>query len=103
MAQRPETEADTAATPAAGADGIGHKRWDALTELVGALDESVSLWDADMRFVMCNDKYMADMASYRSEPYPPGMRGEEAIAEVYHSRTLKILPEGATEAEIVGY
>lgn len=77
--------------------------WDMISDLVNSLEEGVSVWDAEMRFVMCNDQYMRDMASHRDTPFPVGMRGEDVIAETYHSGILTILPEGATEEQIVEY
>ncbi|MCV6587361.1 MAG: PAS-domain containing protein [Marinibacterium sp.] len=78
-------------------------RRDVISDFVNSLEEGVSFWDADMRFLMCNDQYMRDMASHRDTPFPVGMRGEDVIAETYRSGILTILPEGATEEQIVDY
>ncbi len=82
---------------------VPRERWDAMSDFMNSLEEGVALFDAEMRFLMCNDQYLRDLAGHRTEPFPVGMRGEDVIAETYRSGILIILPEGATEQEIVDY
>ena len=60
-------------------------RWEAISQFVNSLEEGVSVWDADMRFLMCNDQYMRDVASYRDTPFEVGMTGRQAIEDAYDS------------------
>lgn len=77
-----------------------HARWDAVSEIVDALDEGLSLWDSDMRFIMCNDRYLKDAAPHRTTPFPKGMRGEDAIAEGIRAGDFKV-PDSVTEQELI--
>ncbi|MEM9763041.1 MAG: PAS-domain containing protein [Pseudomonadota bacterium] len=78
-------------------------RLQAITAAFDAMEEGVSLWDADLRFVACNDTYMRMVAPYRDAPFEVGLDAQSAIAEGYHSG-LHDLDEDVTEAEFVqGY
>ena len=73
-----------------------------VTDLVESLDEGVSLWDHDLRFMMCNDQYMKDSMTFRTAPPAIGTPGEVIIREAYQSGAF-VTPEGMTEQQWVDY
>ncbi len=82
------------------AEAAEHARWEAVSDVVDTLDEGLSLWDADMRFLLCNDQYLRDLAPHRSTPFPKDMCGEDAISEAYHAGNFKI-PEGVSKQDVI--
>ena len=75
-------------------------RWQALAAAFDAMEEGVSLWDADFRFVMANDTYMKMIIPYRDSPWEPGTAAQDIIAEAYQSGIYD-LPEATTEADFI--
>ncbi len=75
-------------------------RWRAVNDVVGSLGEGFSLWDKDLRFMMCNDQYLKDAMPYRSDPPPVGTPGEDAIRESYRSG-MTVMPDDMTEQQWV--
>ncbi|WP_424970680.1 PAS-domain containing protein [Dinoroseobacter sp. S76] len=74
-----------------------------LISAFDALQEGVALWDAEFRFLMCNDNYMRMITPYRDTPWEVGAPAESCISEAFRSGAF-VIPEGVSEAEwIEGY
>ena len=69
-----------------------------LQDAAEALEEGFALWDEDMRFVMCNQKYLRTVLPYRDRPFDVGTSARDAMAEHYHSG-LAHVPENITADE----
>ncbi len=78
-------------------------RWAAITSAFDALEEGASLWDADFRFVMCNDNYMEMVAPYRDTRFEVGRPAEELIAEAYRSGLYELDEELTEDAFVQSY
>lgn len=77
-------------------------RWRSITDLVESLDEGVSLWDQDMRFLMCNDQYLRDVLTHRDTPPAVGTQGADEMRASFRSGQ-NVLPEDMTEDAFVDY
>ncbi|MEM1077235.1 MAG: PAS-domain containing protein [Pseudomonadota bacterium] len=74
-----------------------------LISAFDALEEGVALWDADFRFLMCNDKYMRMVVPFRDAPWEVGLPAEICLSDAYRSDTFEI-PDGMDEEEwVAGY
>lgn len=78
------------------ADAAEQVRWDNLNEVVGSLEEGFSLWDADFKLLLCNEKYTEMVAPYRDTPFEIGYSGETCASDAFHSGMIDI-PEGMAE------
>ncbi|MEM6681560.1 MAG: PAS-domain containing protein [Pseudomonadota bacterium] len=71
IAMEEQTNRDDAATPYAGlSDLVASQREDRiaiLQDLLDAMEDGAALWDEDLHFVVCNDRY-------RELVFPPGFR-----------------------------
>ena len=71
-----------------------------LYDSIELLEEGFSLWDADFKLVMCNDRYMQMVAPFRETPFEVGLPGEDAIAMSYRAGLYE-LAEGKNEQEFI--
>lgn len=71
-----------------------------LYDALESLEEGFSLWDADFKLLMCNEKFMEIVAPYRDKPLQAGDAGEAIIAGAYKSG-LYAIPEDMSEQEYV--
>lgn len=71
-------------------------RWTAVTSAIESLEEGVSIWDADNRFVMCNQKYVDYVLPFRGKPFEPGTTIADGGREIFRAGVLD-LPEDADE------
>ncbi len=80
------------------AEAAEEDRWTALRSAFNAMEEGVSIWDSEFRFVMCNDNYMKIAAPFTDEVFPVGSPGEEIVAQAYRSGLYDI-PDEVTEED----
>lgn len=71
-----------------------------LYDAMESLEEGFSLWDKDLNFQMCNQKYLDLVMPFLDEPFPMGTPVEEVNRRVFQSGHV-ILPEGLEQEDFV--
>ncbi|MGH1414587.1 MAG: PAS-domain containing protein [Pelagimonas sp.] len=80
------------------AEAAEAKKLEAVNDAVEALEEGFSLWDADMKFLFCNDRYMEIVFPPDYPRIEPGANATEVVPKFFEGDRL-IVPEGVpTEA-----
>lgn len=71
-----------------------------LQEVIEALEEGVALFDAQLQFVLCNQKYL-DLACAPDVASPQKGEGSDVIARRHFASGAFIMPDGADLSEVV--
>ena len=71
-----------------------------LFDAMESLEEGFGLWDSDMRFLMCNQKYLDIVLPFRTKPFPVGTSISDGALEIFRSGLIEF-PEDAKEDDIV--
>lgn len=74
-----------------------------LYDAVASLDEGFSLWDDDLRFLMCNDTYMKIVAPFRDEPFQAGTPAQLILQEAFRSGIYDIPEEVDEDTYVDGF
>ena len=84
------------------AETAEQKRWDILRDSIESLEEGFSLWDADFKLIMNNQKFMELVTPYRDTPLAEAMTSEELILELYNSGHA-VIPKNFSEREYIEF